>query len=1103
MESRGSDLVSSAKYSTPAIEGTYKKLITYDKDLRKRYTVSRLGPRTHDTEILVKVLRFWLNDHPTSAKRLELILSDEEGEKIQATVHVSVYEAYDCKVNEGDWIVIKNFDVTTQTGHCRATWHLNRIYLMPTTIITKIYFASGFLSFAFISRNKCYLSSGILSRLRQPEPGNIDLGGHYECDFRIYGYLSSTYIILGKWSDTSEKRGRVNLLAQMAAEEALRAESLVNANRGVRFETVATENRGRGRVNLLAQMAAEEALRAESLVNANRGVRFETVATENRGVRNKTKTVSAASDGLRAEFVAAVSETVAEKRHDSVDANCGVAVVAPFSNNELHVCAKCFAPAKTRCSRCKSVRYCSGKCQIIHWRLAHKDECVPVETCSSSSEGDAVLHDSGMDSTMYSNNTKQNAKGKTSKSSVEFASLGISQIDITPQVNTQGRKSIGKQSSSKSNRESSGSEAACAGGDNKKGHTKHKSRSNNSGAVETNSRRHSLDNSCMQMNGQTFVSGIQENNLGARSSFGCPNAQFPPNGTRAATLPKSAEQSSAETSKKGQVASVSKTVRSKDTGIAEESHGVSSGIMKMMGLRNSTKHDDRHKNLKMLFPYEEFLKFFQCEVFDLSPRGLVNCGNSCYANAVLQSLTCTKPLVAYLLRRSHSRSCSGKDWCLMCELEQHVMMLRESGGPLSASRILSHMRSINCQIGDGSQEDAHEFLRLLVASMQSICLERLGGETKVDPRLQETTLVQHMFGGRLRSKVKCLRCDHESERYENIMDLTLEIYGWVESLQDALTQFTRPEDLDGENMYRCSRCAGYVRARKELSIHEAPNILTIVLKRFQEGRYGKINKCISFPEMLDMNPFMTRTGDVPPLYMLYAVIVHLDTLNASFSGHYISYVKDLRGNWFRIDDSEIYRVPMTQVMSEGAYMLFYMRSYPRPQRGEHNGKAQVPHPHPPQPRNEMKEQRQQVNRFKPRSQHNNNTESSSSEWSLFTSSDEASFTTESTRDSFSTIDYTDVVETSSPFSIFNNLYQPQPSPHNTVACRMFSGTKPETRYFVEEETNHNNTVLMDDSAPSSSSHDYYHQQPSMYVNYETNPGFNCQDQTYNSYEQNW
>jgi len=73
----------------------------------------------------------------------------------------------------------------------------------------------------------------------------------------------------------------------------------------------------------------------------------------------------------------------------------------------------------------------------------------------------------------------------------------------------------------------------------------------------------------------------------------------------------------------------------------------------------------------------------------------------------------------------------------------------------------------------------------------------------------------------------------------------------------------------------------------------------------QEGSYGKINKCITFPEMLDMIPFMTRTNDIPPLYMLYGVVVHVDTLNASFSGHYVSYVKDLQGNWFRIDDSVV------------------------------------------------------------------------------------------------------------------------------------------------------------------------------------------------------
>lgn len=67
-------------------------------------------------------------------------------------------------------------------------------------------------------------------------------------------------------------------------------------------------------------------------------------------------------------------------------------------------------------------------------------------------------------------------------------------------------------------------------------------------------------------------------------------------------------------------------------------------------------------------------------------------------------------IVAFFLKAHVSSLVTGcgKDWCLMCELEQHVIMLREIGGPLSPSRILLHMRSV---IGDGSQEDAHEFLR--------------------------------------------------------------------------------------------------------------------------------------------------------------------------------------------------------------------------------------------------------------------------------------------------------------------------------------------------------------------------------------------------------
>ncbi|XP_027181896.1 ubiquitin carboxyl-terminal hydrolase 15-like [Coffea eugenioides] len=110
--------------------------------------------------------------------------------------------------------------------------------------------------------------------------------------------------------------------------------------------------------------------------------------------------------------------------------------------------------------------------------------------------------------------------------------------------------------------------------------------------------------------------------------------------------------------------------RTKDAGPSQGSNGVTGmGIMKMIGfmkpsklerLETSEVNSDQHKKVKMLFPYEDFVKFFQYEVFNMSPRGLINCGNSCYANAVLQCLTSTKPLLVFLLQRLHSRACY--DW---------------------------------------------------------------------------------------------------------------------------------------------------------------------------------------------------------------------------------------------------------------------------------------------------------------------------------------------------------------------------------------------------------------------------------------------------------
>lgn len=43
--------------------------------------------------------------------------------------------------------------------------------------------------------------------------------------------------------------------------------------------------------------------------------------------------------------------------------------------------------------------------------------------------------------------------------------------------------------------------------------------------------------------------------------------------------------------------------------------------------------------------------------------------------------------------------------------------------------------------------------RFAIDTMQSVCLDEFGGEKAVDSSSQETTLIQHIFGGHLQSQV--------------------------------------------------------------------------------------------------------------------------------------------------------------------------------------------------------------------------------------------------------------------------------------------------------------------------------------------------------------
>lgn len=82
----------------------------------------------------------------------------------------------------------------------------------------------------------------------------------------------------------------------------------------------------------------------------------------------------------------------------------------------------------------------------------------------------------------------------------------------------------------------------------------------------------------------------------------------------------------------------------------------------------------------------------------------------------------------------------------------------------------------------------------------------------------------------------------------------------------------------------------------------------------QSGKFGKLNKAVRFPENLNLIPYVSGTDDKSPLYTLYAVLVHLDVMKNTFSGHYVCYVRSTQGKWFMADDSTV------------CYLLTFFRS---------------------------------------------------------------------------------------------------------------------------------------------------------------------------------
>ncbi|XP_068914440.1 ubiquitin carboxyl-terminal hydrolase nonstop [Tenebrio molitor] len=317
-------------------------------------------------------------------------------------------------------------------------------------------------------------------------------------------------------------------------------------------------------------------------------------------------------------------------------------------------------------------------------------------------------------------------------------------------------------------------------------------------------------------------------------------------------------------------------------------------------------------------------------------RGLLNLGSTCFMNCIVQALMHTPLLRDYFLTERHK--CKGvPGTCLVCEVSKLFQeFYNGTRVPLALHELLHLIWTHARHLAGYEQQDAHEFFIATLDVLHRHCLETM-------PNLKTVSLgkisrcpciIDQIFTGGLQSDVVCQKCNGVSTTIDPIWDFSLDL-GPVtlggrppSSLVDCLERFTRAEHLGENAKIMCSNCQSYQESTKQLTMKTLPIVISFHLKRFQHMKEmeKKISTIISFPEMLDMTPFMSRSKNESPFpsdnrYSLFAVINHLG--NSINAGHYTAYVRQLQDYWYKCDDHVITRATLKEVLDSEGYLLFY------------------------------------------------------------------------------------------------------------------------------------------------------------------------------------
>ncbi|KAJ8900957.1 hypothetical protein NDN08_000254 [Rhodosorus marinus] len=325
------------------------------------------------------------------------------------------------------------------------------------------------------------------------------------------------------------------------------------------------------------------------------------------------------------------------------------------------------------------------------------------------------------------------------------------------------------------------------------------------------------------------------------------------------------------------------------------------------------------------------------------PPGLLNLGNTCYFNSVLQVLYHLKSFRDALSEWNPPEDADPYRVALALSLKRLFVQMadverRNVSQSIPPNHFLSVLREQNSDFTGYDQEDAHEFLRFLLdkvsdafrASRPSSNPHQAYQQVSKRPRKSsEENPFQKLFEGGGATYTRCFECDTVKRREESFLDVSLPVQSGC-SLSWALSQQVQRETLTDK--YDCELCLTKTEAERWWQLNTIPPVVTLHLKLFTYDRniQGKVAASVRCPQSICFSRWCSN-GSGESMYQLDAVIVHEGSTMTS--GHYYAYVNE--NGWYCFDDSDVSVIDEASLRrklftpvkpKKTAYLLFYRKT---------------------------------------------------------------------------------------------------------------------------------------------------------------------------------